>query len=181
MGKVLLRHVVVGFDSGGNVILVDTDGDPKYQGGSAVRSFDWQTKVAKSPHEHMLGPLRDFAANLEQVRALERLEPAVQCKQVGGQGSTARSKVSASARNQQVLVVVVAVVNDGAVELLPVLHNDFVDVVGNHWCGFARLGVDIGVEVVDNVREDFFRLLVQVGDCDTSGQNRIVGVPRCLE
>lgn len=87
---------------------------------------------------------------------------------------------NAPQNNPQVLVVVVTVVDNSRVELVLVLHDNFVDVVCNHGGAVARLRVDIGVEVVDHVGKGLFGLLVQVGHGNTSSKDSVVGVLRGL-
>ena len=83
VGKPALRHQVVGLDCALDVVLVDADGDA---------------------HEHVLRTLGDLAVELQQVRALERLEA-------------------------EVVVVEVAVVDDGRIQLLGVGFDDLHDVL----------------------------------------------------
>lgn len=68
-------------------------------------------------HEHVLGAFGDAAVDAEEVGALERLEA-------------------------KVVVVEVAVVDDGAVEGLRVGHDSLVRLVGNHGRLAPVLGVD---------------------------------------
>lgn len=84
VGKVLLRHVVVGLDGGGNVVLVDSDGDPERlarRGALSVPRNTSTKSLPNEPHEHVLRTFGNLAVNLEEVRALERLETAVEEKQ----------------------------------------------------------------------------------------------------
>ncbi len=86
----------------------------------------------------MLGALGDLAAYLEQVAALEGLEP-------------------------EILVLEVPLVDDGGVEAILVLLNDLVVIVGDHGDGLAGLGVLHVEQVQDDVAELFLGFLVQVG------------------
>lgn len=58
----------------------------------------------------------------------------------------------------------VSVKDDCRVELLLVLHDGLVGLLGDHGRGSVVLGVDIGVKVVDDVGEGLLGLLVKVGD-----------------
>lgn len=130
MGKVSLRHEIVGLEDLVDVFTVDTDRDS---------------------HHHVLRSLDNLAVDSEEVRSLERLEA-------------------------EIVVGEISVVNDGRVEQVLVLHDDFIDVVGDHGGVFARLGVDPLVQVLDHARERLFRLFVQVRDGDSGGEDRIVRV-----
>lgn len=66
----------------------------------------------------------------------------------------------------------VSVKDDGRVELLLVLHDGLVGLLGDHGRGSVVLGVDIGVKVVDDVREGLLGLLVKVGDCRSKRESR---------
>ncbi len=72
-------------------------------------------------HEHVLGSLGDLAVDAEEVGTLERLEA-------------------------EEVVVEVALVDDGRVELVLVLHDDLVGGVRDHGAVTAILGVDVLVE-----------------------------------
>ena len=102
-------------------------------------------------HDHVLWSLDDLAVDAKKVRSLKGLEA-------------------------KVVVGKVAVVDDGRVEHVLVGHDDLVDVIGDHRCVLASLGVDPRVKVVDDLGEDLLGLLVEVGDGDTGCEDGIVGV-----
>lgn len=54
--------------------------------------------------------------------------------------------------------------DDGRVELFSVLHNRVVGRLGNHGRSSVVLGVDVGVEILDDMGEGLLGLLVKVGD-----------------
>ena len=74
------------------------------------------------------------------------------------------------------MVVEVAVVDNGGIELVLVAHDTLVCVLGDHGGVFAGFGVDIVVEFVDDERPLLLSLLVEVGHGDTGGEDSIVGV-----
>jgi len=131
--------------------------------------------VTNRPHEHVLRTLGDLAVELEQVRPLEGLETTE--KMHSSQKMQSSQKATKYA---QELVVVVPVVDNSAIQLILVLHDDLIDVVGNHGGILVGLGVLVLVQVRDDVRKGLLRLLVQVRDGDTGSENRIVGMPRGL-
>merc|ERR1740128_38516 len=67
------------------------------------------------PHQHLLGSLHHLASDLEQIGALQGLEP-------------------------KVLVLKVANVNDSRVKTIFVVLDDFVVLVRDHWNLLASLG-----------------------------------------
>ena len=74
------------------------------------------------------------------------------------------------------MVVEVAVVDDGGIELVLVAHDALVCVLGDHRGVFAGLGVDIIVEIANDERPLLLGLLVEVGHGDTGGEDGIIGV-----
>lgn len=74
------------------------------------------------------------------------------------------------------MVIEVAVVDDCRIELIGVLHDDLVSVVGDHGCGLVGLGVDVMVEIRDHGGELLPSLLVQVGDGNAGCEDGVVGV-----
>jgi hypothetical protein len=86
-------------------------------------------------HDHVLWSLDNLAVNAEQVRPLERLET-------------------------KVVVSEISVVDDGRVESVPVVHDNLVDVVGNHRCLLASFGVNPVVQIGDDSGERLLGLLV---------------------
>jgi len=67
-------------------------------------------------------------------------------------------------------------VHDGAVETVLVGHDNLKDLVVDHLGVAARLGVDIAVQVLDDLAERGLGLLLQVGDGNARGEDGIVGV-----
>lgn len=105
----------------------------------------------RDSHHHVLRSLDNLAVDSEEVRSLERLET-------------------------EVVVSEISVVDDGRVEQVFVLHDDLVNVVRDHGRILARLGVDPLVQVIDDGREGFLGLLVQVGDGDSSCKDGVIRV-----
>jgi hypothetical protein len=160
-----LGHEVVGLDGRVDVLLVDAH---------------------RHAHEHLLGPLADLAVHAEQVGALEGLEAEVveaargrrrRRSEGGERGVTGRG---ADARPPHpapcVDALEVALVVHGGVELVGVLLDDLVDVVGDERRGEAGLGVEVLVELGGVAREALLGLLVQVRHDDARGQDGPVGV-----
>ena len=100
-------------------------------------------------HEQMLRPLHRLAVDLEQVGLLEGLEA-------------------------EIVVVEVAVVDDGGVEAVRVGPDDFAQLRRDQGLGAAVARIHRVVQVLDHVAEHLLGLLVQVGDGDARRQNRIV-------
>lgn len=65
-------------------------------------------------------------------------------------------------------ILEVSLVDDGTIQLLLVLHNRLVGSLRDHRAGSAVLGVDIFKKVGDDLAERLARLLVQVGDGNSS-------------
>jgi hypothetical protein len=80
------------------------------------------------------------------------------------EGQDHRREAERAHRGNAQVVVEVAVKDDGRVELLLVLHDGLVRLLGDHGREPVVLGVDVRVEVVDDVRERLLGLLVEVGD-----------------
>lgn len=102
-------------------------------------------------HDHVLRSLDNLAVDSEEVRPLERLEA-------------------------EVVVRKVTVVNDGRVKDVLVVHDDLKHVIGDHRSMLVSLWVDPVVEIGHDGGEGLFRLLVQVGNGNTGGEDGIVGV-----
>lgn len=102
-------------------------------------------------HQHVLGPLDHLAIKAQQVAALQRFKA-------------------------EVVVVVVAVVNNGRVEGGGVLVHDFPHVLGHERGVFARLGVLVGVQPLHGAAERLAGHLVQVAHGNAGGQDGVVGV-----
>ena len=102
-------------------------------------------------HQHVLGPLHHLAVEAQQVAALQGLEA-------------------------EVVVVVVAVVDDGRVEGGGVLVHDFPHVLGHEGSVFARFGVLVGVQPLHGAAERLAGDLVQVAHGNAGGQDGVVGV-----
>lgn len=75
-------------------------------------------------HQHVLWTLDDFSVYFQQIRSLECLEA-------------------------KVVVVEVAIVDNGRIQLICVLHDDFVDLVANHW-RFASVRLHV-VQIGDHI------------------------------
>mmetsp|Transcript_58906 Transcript_58906/g.162848 ORF Transcript_58906/g.162848 Transcript_58906/m.162848 type:complete len:327 (-) Transcript_58906:3-983(-) len=102
-------------------------------------------------HEHVLRALRDLAIDLEEVRALKSFEA-------------------------EVIKLEVAVVDDGRVEALLVLHDYVEHILRDERRRLAGLRVDVGAQALDVLRERLLGLLVQVRDRDARGKDREVRV-----
>jgi hypothetical protein len=63
----------------------------------------------------------------------------------------------------EIVVVEISVVDDGGIEFFGVGHNDFVRLLRDHRRELVVLGVDVGVEIMDDLGELLLGLLVQVG------------------
>ena len=105
-------------------------------------------------HDHVLWTFCDLAIEAEEVRSLEGLE-------------------------SEVLVVEVSVVDNGRVELGLMLHDAVVCFFADHRRQLAISRVDVVVEILDHGGELLLCLLVEIGDCDTSSEDGIVGVGDC--
>jgi len=103
------------------------------------------------PHDHVLRSFDNLSVDAEEVRSLESFET-------------------------EVVVCEVPVIDDGRVEHVLVLHDDLVDIIGDHRCVLAGLRVDPVVEIGDDSRERLLRLFVKVGNGDTGGKDSIIGV-----
>lgn len=102
-------------------------------------------------HDHVLWAFHDLAVHSKKVRSLESLET-------------------------EVVVGKVPIVDDGRIENVLVVHDDLVDIVGNHGRVLAGLGVDPFVQIVHDGREGLLGLLVQVGDGDSGSEDSVVWV-----
>ena len=102
-------------------------------------------------HDHVLGALGNLAVDLEEVGFLQGLEA-------------------------KVIVLEVAVMDDGGVEAVLVGHDDLVVPIRNERSLLSSLGVHVVVENFNVVREPLMGHLVQVGHRNTSGENREVRV-----
>jgi hypothetical protein len=78
----------------------------------------------------------------------------------------------------EVVISHVAIVDDGGVELLSVLDDKCVHVVGEHGRLLVRLGLDVVVQYGSRLAEALFGRLVQVGHADARGQHAEVRVQR---
>jgi len=62
----------------------------------------------------------------------------------------------------KVVVVEVFVIDDCGIEFFGMGHDDFVHFLRNHGAGLLVFGVDVGVQVMDDLGELLLGLLVQV-------------------
>lgn len=70
----------------------------------------------------------------------------------------------------------VSLINDARVEQLSVVHHALVGLLGDHTCRFVIFRIDIVVQVLDNLRERLFGLLMEVRDGNACGKDGVVGV-----
>ena len=90
-------------------------------------------------HQHMLGPLYDFAVDLEQITPLQSFEA-------------------------KVLVAEIAVVDNSRVQTIRVCHDDFVVLLRDHG-SWTPVGLHL-VQILDHLAEHLLGLLMQIGDDD---------------
>lgn len=74
------------------------------------------------------------------------------------------------------VVAIVTVINDGRVKTVGVLHDDLVGLLGDERDVAFEGRVDVGIEVLDDGREDLLGLLVEVGDGDAGSEGSIIRV-----
>ena len=129
MSEPHLRHQVVRLEGALEIEQVDTDG---------------------AAHQHVLGAFDDLAFDLEQVRALEGLEP------------------------EEVVVEVAGVVESG-VDLVAVLLEHIVDLCGQQGCWVIAL-ILVGVQAIGHLSDVIMRHLVECGDGDTVGKDTEIRV-----
>ena len=67
----------------------------------------------------------------------------------------------------KVVVVEVSVVNDSRIELLCISHDDLISLLGDHRTWLIVLGIDVGVEIINDLRELLLGLFVQVRNGNT--------------
>ena len=101
-------------------------------------------------HEHVLGTFDDLALDLEEVGALQGLEP------------------------EEVVVEVAGVVKFG-VDLVSVLLEDVVDLFGEEWSRVAAL-VLVGIKGVSHLSDVIIGHLVECGDRYPVGKDRKIRV-----
>jgi len=151
VGEVPLGHQVVGLDSLLDIISMDSDSDS---------------------HDHVLGTLSDVSIDSEKVGSLEGLESEAVCERRQRKRTesqlppklTSRPGEEQQGGGDSQVVVEIPVEDDSRIELLRVLHDRVVGGLGNHRRSSVVLGVDVGVEILDDMREGLLGLLVKVGD-----------------
>ena len=102
-------------------------------------------------HEHVLRTLHHLAVQAQEVAALEGLEA-------------------------EVVVVEVAIVDDGAVQHVGVLLDDLVYIIGEQRGRCAGLRIDVGVEVLHGLAEGLLGVLVQIAHGDAARELRVIRV-----
>ena len=128
-------------------------------GGHEIIGFDGFFDVIavntdRDSHDHVLWTFSDFTVDSQEVGALSSVR-----KWVRSYLHSLESKV---------VVVKVLVVDDCRIKFLGVSHDDIVCLLRNHRTEFVVFGIDIGVQVVNDLRKLFFRLLVQIRHCNTA-------------
>ena len=68
----------------------------------------------------------------------------------------------------KVVVIEVLVINDSGIEFFGMGHNNIVCLLRNHRTWLVVLGVDVSVEVMDDMGELFLGLLVQIRHGNTT-------------
>ena len=102
-------------------------------------------------HEHVLGAFGNLAVDFEEIGLFERLEA-------------------------KVVQLKVAIVNDGAIENVLVLHDDIVGFFAHEGSRLSRLWVNVVVKQIDNLRKDLARHFVEIRDGNASCENGAVGM-----
>ena len=137
-------------------------------GGHEIVGFnDLLDVIAVNPnsntHDHVLWSFGDFAIDSQEIGPLHCLEA-------------------------KVVVVEILVIDNGRVEFFGMSHDNVVGLLRDHRTRLVILGVDIDVEVMDDLRELFLSLLVQIRNGNTkivsvklsdklpSGEDGVVGV-----
>ena len=115
------RHEVVRLDGSVDVFAVNSDGHS---------------------HQHLLRSISRLAANLQQVRPLERLKNKTKStcdlKSSNSYGSDDQSHLES-----EVVVAIVAIVDDCRVKSVSVRHDDVIRLIGKH--GGRFLGARVHV------------------------------------
>ena len=114
----------------------------RFDGGFNVAAVN----PARHAHQHVLRTFGDFAVQLEQVRAFECLET-------------------------KVVVRIIAVVDDGPVDALLVLQNEFKHIVGNQRRVESGLGFDVPCQLRDGLDEILVGVFVQIGNGNARRSN----------
>ena len=91
------------------------------------------------PHQHVLRTLNNLAINFQQVASLKGFET-------------------------KILVVKIALINNGGVQSIGIFSDDFVMFLGNHWSW--AIVTSHFVKVRDYLAKHLFGLFVQVGNND---------------
>ena len=104
-------------------------------------------------HQHALRPLRNLAVHFQKVGLFQRLE-------------------------SEVVVLKVAGMDDGSVQLVFVFHYRLVEFLGDKGSWLSRLWVNVVVECLGEFREATGCHFVQVGDNDSRRENGIIRMLR---
>ena len=116
------------------------------------RRFDIGTvNTNRNTHQHVLWSLGNLAVQFKQVAAFECLEA-------------------------KVIVLQIALVENGRVQLVLVVHNDLVSFLANERCVFSIRLVRAISQVGDHFGKAFLCLLMQIRHGDASGQCAKVGM-----
>ena len=100
-------------------------------------------------HEHLLRTLNNLSVHAEQVRTFKCFEP-------------------------KVVVGEIAIVNQLRIQIFRIRLNDFVHIISNQWCFFARFWIDVFVQIRNSLREALFGTLVQVAHGNSCCKIRVV-------
>ena len=68
----------------------------------------------------------------------------------------------------KIVVVEVLVVDDCRVKFFSVSHDNLICLLRNHGTEFVVFGIDIGVQILNDLRKLLLRLLVQIRHCNTT-------------
>ena len=102
-------------------------------------------------HDHVLRALNDALVDAHQISTAQRLEP-------------------------KVIVAIVSVVDNRAVQSLLVLHDDLQDLITHQRRVVPRFRVHIGMKLLHHIRKDLGGLLVQIRHTDARGKGTEVRV-----
>jgi hypothetical protein len=68
----------------------------------------------------------------------------------------------------KIIVVEIFIVDDGRVEFVGMSHDNVISLLGDHGARLVVFGIDIGVEIMNNLGKLFLGLLVQIRHCDAA-------------